>query len=143
MSIEIFRQNWPIAIAAVLFAIVGISVIAALYRRSSSRKLRKTAKGARTALKTFTKAQKAVAAAEKRVTRLQGKLNSVKPRVLDKSKEALKDAKALEKIASDQVLVADNHLRLVIHQDFPPARHEALRRKYLPNDKPDAKPFSF
>jgi uncharacterized protein YlxW (UPF0749 family) len=143
MMVDYLRQNWALVAAAALLLVVGVIIIAVLYRRSATGQLSRTAKCAREARNKLSTAQKAVAAAEKRVSRLQKKAASVKPRVLQEAKEALQDAKALQKIAGDQILVANNHLRRVIFEEYPPARHEALQRKYLPDDKPDTKPFSF
>ena len=143
MTVDFLRHNWALVVAAALLLIIGVTTLVVLYRRSAAGQLSRTAKRAQQAHNNLAKAQKAVAAAEKRVSRLQKKAASVKPRVLQEAKEALQDAQALQKIAGDQILVANNHLRRVIYEEYPPARHEALRRKYLPDDKPDTKPFSF
>ena len=55
----------------------------------------------------------------------------------------MQDAEALLKIASDQVLIAENHVRKIIVEEFPPKHHERLRRRYLPGEGDDGKPFSF
>ncbi len=143
MTVDFLRQNWALVVAAALLLIIGVITIAVLYRRSATGQLSRTAKRAREARNKLSTAQRAVAAVEKRVTRLQEKAASTKPRLLQEAKGALQDAKALQKIAGDQVLVADNHLRKVILEEYPPARHDALRQKYLPDDKPDTNPFSF
>jgi len=41
------------------------------------------------------------------------------------------------------LLVTANKLRKTIFEEFPPARHEALRQRYLPGDAADGRPFSF
>ena len=143
MMVDYMRQNWALVAAAALLLVIGVIIIAVLYRRSATGQLSRTAKCVREARNKLSTAQKAVAAAEKRVSRLQKKAASVKPRVLQEAKEALQDAKALQKIAGDQVLVANNHLRRVIFEEYPPVRHDELRQKYLPDDKPDTNPFSF
>jgi hypothetical protein len=58
-------------------------------------------------------------------------------------REAVQDAEALLKIADDQVLIAENHVRKIIVEEFPPQRHDRMRSKYLPGDRRDARPFSF
>ncbi|MBT8098176.1 MAG: hypothetical protein KJO82_00430 [Gammaproteobacteria bacterium] len=143
MSVEFFRQNWALGIAAILLAVVAIIVVVTLYRRSATSQLSRTAKAARAARDKLAKAKKAADAAEKRARRLHDKASSVKPRLLQEAKEAMQDARALQKIAGDQVLVADNHLRRVIYEEYPPSRHESLRMKHLPDDKPNTNPFSF
>ena len=62
---------------------------------------------------------------------------------MSEAKEALQDALALEKIADDKAQVTANQVRRVIFEEFPPTRHEKLRRKYLPEDVRDNRPFSF
>ena len=49
----------------------------------------------------------------------------------------------LLKIAADQVLIAENHVRKIIVEEFPPNRHERMRGRFLPGEREDGKPFSF
>ena len=58
-------------------------------------------------------------------------------------KARVRTTEALLKIASDQVLIAENHVRKIIVVEFPPKHHERLRRRYLPGEGDDGKPFSF
>jgi len=81
--------------------------------------------------------------AERQKARLMRHVDRVKPRVLNESNEALADAKALAKIAGDRVLIAENQLRRVILEEFPPTQHEKLRNRYLPEASRDKKPFTF
>ena len=74
---------------------------------------------------------------------LRAKRESAKPRHVQETTEALEDAQALLKIAEDQVLIAANHVRKLILEEFPPTRQEQLRSKYLPDSAPDSKPFTF
>jgi hypothetical protein len=61
---------------------------------------------------------------------------------LQEASEAVEDARALAKIAHDQLLVAENLLRNVIIEEFPPRRHESMRRRYLRSDEERGRPFS-
>jgi hypothetical protein len=74
---------------------------------------------------------------------LQSKADAVKPRRLQEAMEAAQDARALLKIAKDQVLIAENHVRKIIVEEFPPQRHERLRSRCLPGERADGKPFTF
>lgn len=143
MNPDVLRQNWGLAVAALLLAAVGVVVIAALYRRSAHGQLRGRAKDLRAARRRQARAKRAVAAAEARLAKLEARAARVKPRLLTEAKEAVEDARALEKIVGDRVLVAANHLRRVIFEEYPPARHAALRARYLPDDKRETKPFTF
>lgn len=143
MNQELLQQNWALAVAAPLLLIVAVVIAAALYRRSARGQLRARAKALRAARRRHARARQAVAAAETRVQKLESRRASIKPRVLSEAREAVADARALEKIVGDRVLVAANHLRRVIFEEFPPARHDSLRARYLPDDRPDGKPFTF
>ncbi|NIN38846.1 MAG: hypothetical protein GTO67_09360, partial [Gammaproteobacteria bacterium] len=50
---------------------------------------------------------------------------------------------ALLKITADQVLIAENHVRKIIVEEFPPNRHDRMRSKYLPDERQGGKPFTF
>lgn len=143
MSVDWLRQNWGLAAAVVLIALVLVITSHAVYRRSAGGQLAAAARRLRLARREHAKAAARVAGMEARVQKLAAKSQSVKPRVLTEAREALQDARALAKISHDKVLIAANHVRKVIYQEYPPARHDALRRKYLPDDKPDGKPFTF
>lgn len=143
MNPDYLRQNWGLAVAAVLFVIVLLAVLRALYQRSARGQLAATARRLRAARRAHRQADAKVTAAEKRLVKLGEKASSVKPRIVTEAQEALADARALAKIADDQVLIAANHVRKVIYLEYPPERHEALRKKYLPDDKPQKQPFSF
>ena len=67
----------------------------------------------------------------------------MKPSRLQAAREAVQDAEALLKIAEDQVLIAENQVRKIIVEEFPPKRHERMRRKYLPEEPENGKPFTF
>ena len=86
---------------------------------------------------------KAVEKAEYVAKRLHDNADRAKPRHLQEAKEALQDARTLAKIANDKILIAENHVRRVIVEEFPPVRHEAMRQKYLPDAARDKRPFTF
>lgn len=95
------------------------------------------------ARKDLRKNARATAKAEKKLRGLLKRAERVIPRVLQEAKERVEDAQALQKILRDKVMVTENHVRRVIYDEFPPAAHERLRRKYLPQDIEDKRPFSF
>lgn len=72
-----------------------------------------------------------------------GRAARVKPRVLQEAKEAVEDARAMTGILNDKLMVAENNVRRVILDEFPPVRHERMRDKYLPQDEKDTRPTSF
>jgi preprotein translocase subunit SecF len=143
MNTAEFMQNWALWVAGVPVAIVLVSVAWLLYRRSSRGQLNRAIKNHAGSMKELDAANASVGKLEKRVERLGGKTEKVKPRVLQEAKDALDDARALAKILADKSQVSAQQLRRVIFEEYPPAVHEKLRAKYLPQDIADDRPFTF
>ena len=137
MNMATLSSNWALILAVVpaLIAIVLISRF--LISRTASGQLRSVLKGYRSAQKELSVAQKMSKKTAARLEKLVSKAGKTVPRVLQESKEAAEDAKLLQKNAHDRVLVAANHVRRVIHEEFPPASQQKLRSKYLPQDGND------
>jgi hypothetical protein len=143
MTLEFLQMHWALVGASVVGLAVLLFVgwrvwldssqgrLQAAYRRLHARRL-EAARQSRTM-------QRATA----KLRRLQKNAGSVKPLRLQEATEAVQDAEALLKIASDQVLIAENHVRKIIVEEFPPKRHERMRRKYLPEEPENGKPFTF
>ena len=143
MNIGDFRENWALFIALPLLAIAAFVVVMHLLGRSARGQLRSSLRKVARRRKEFRKAGRNVRRVEKRLARLNERADTTRPRIVQEAKEDLADAKALQKVAHDQVLVAENDLRQVIHDEFPPRDHDELRQKYLPAKAPDTIPFSF
>ncbi len=143
MTVETLRQNWALLVALALLLVVGLVVSATIYRRSGRAQLMRTLKALRAAERRQASTLRAVAQAERRLATLETRRAEVKPRTLEEARGNLSDARALNKIADDQVLIAANQVRRIILEEYPPARQEALRARYLPNEAPDRRPFSF
>jgi regulator of protease activity HflC (stomatin/prohibitin superfamily) len=143
MDLNVLKSNWALVAAAVIGVIIALIVLSQLIRRSAAGQLRKTAQELKRARKDEAKALKAVAKAERNARRLHEKADIVKPRHLQEAKDGLGDARALAKIANDKVLIAANHVRRVIFEEYPPRKQEMLRQKYLQAEEPDKRPFSF
>ena len=143
MNAEQLQTHWALVLA---FATgVVLLILAARYFIATSPRgqLRRTRKALEREREKLRKAIAVVSKAERQKARLMQHVDRVKPRVLQESGEALADAKALAKMAGDRVLVAENHLRRVILEEFPPTQHERLRSRYLPDAGRDKKPFTF
>lgn len=143
MNTDWLRQNWGLVAGLVLIVPVIAAALRALVSRSAWGRLRRARRTLGVARRRHQKLVTRRTALEERVASLQKKAAHVKPRVLQEASEALEDTRSLLKIAADQVLIAENHLRKIIHNEYVPARQEQLRRKYLPGDGDDARPFSF
>ena len=68
--------------------------------------------------------------------------SKTKPRVIDEARGCLEDARALQKVADDQVLIARNEVRQIIVAEFSPRHQEVLRRRLLPQDSGADTPFT-
>ena len=143
MDWNFLKSNWALGVAAVIGLIIVFFVILQLVRRSAWGQLQETLRILDKARRDEANALRSVEKAERIAERLQENADRAKPRHVQESKEALSDARALAKIANDKILVAENHVRRVIHEEYPPVRHEAMRQKYLPDPARDKKPFSF
>lgn len=143
MTPPFLQQYWALLVASM---VGGAALMFAAWRAwqdsprgrlvAARRRLRSTCLEAQRRHKALKRLSATLAGLEKRA-------ESVKPRRLDEAAAAVQDADALLKIAGDQVLIAKNHVRKIIVEEFPPKRHERMRSKYLPGEGVDGKPFSF
>ena len=143
MDTDFLTNHWALLGAAVPAMIVLILVLRILFGRTANGQLRRVLHGYREAQKALAEARKTSEKCRTRVEKLTSKAGKTKPRTLQEAREAAEDAISLEKIADDKLLVAANHVRHVIHEEFPPVRQQKLRDKYLPQDNEGARPYSF
>ena len=143
MTLDDLQQYWALAIASVLATAVMMFIISRLYRGSARGQLRARIRDLRKCERMARAAARAIDKAETRLKRLRSRADSAKPRHVEEAAGLLEDAKALHKIATDRVLVAQNHVRKVIVEEFPPKRHDKLRSRYLPQLRGEKTPFKF
>lgn len=143
MNAEALQTHWALLAASVTGCALLIFAVVLLVRNSARGQLRRRQKALRQERGRLRKAEAVVEKAERQKSRLMSHAERVKPRVLQESAEAVEDARALAKIAADRVLVAENHLRRVILEEFPPTQHEKLRSRYLPGGPERKRPFTF
>ena len=143
MTLANLQQHWALVGASVLGTAVLLFVLWRAWLDSPRGRLAVARRRLHAALGTARKRQKAVKSLATTLDRLEAKSESVKPVRLQEAAEAVQDAEALLKVATDQVLIAENHVRKIIVEEFPPKRHERLRNRYLPGERADGRPFSF
>ena len=143
MTVSLLQQHWALASAIIVAAAVLSFVAWRAWLDSARGRLRTATQRLGEARAEWRRRDKEAARAATVLQGLQRKAESVKPRRLQEASEAVQDAEALLKIANDQVLIARNHVRKIIVEEFPPRRHERMRRKYLPEDTEDNMPFTF
>lgn len=142
-SINLLKSNWALIVAAVIGITLITLIVSQLIGKSARGQLRRTLQALARARQDEAQALKFVDKAERVARRLHDKKDRAKPRHLQEASDALEDARALARIAKDKILVAENHVRRVILEEFPPVKHEAMRQKYLPDAARDQKPFTF
>jgi hypothetical protein len=143
MSMQFLQQNWAVLGASVLGVAIALFVIIRVFQDSTRGQLLRLVRTYDEKILAANKAKRRVGTAEARLRTLRARQDSAKPRHVQEASEALEDAGSLHNIAGDQVLIAANHVRKFILEEFPPNRHESLREKYLSDQAPDKKPFTF
>lgn len=143
MNADLFADHWALILAIVPAAVALILVLKSLMSRTAGGQLRRVLGEYRKAEKAMELSTKRVAKAVRRVEKMTSNSGTVRPRLLQEAREAAEDARALAKIASDKAQIAANHVRKVIHEEFPPAKQKRLRQKYLPQDEADGRPYTF
>ncbi len=134
MTVEFISRNWALVAASILGVAILVFVLYRLYRQSARGQLGSRVRALQGRYKEATRAQQVLDKATARLDKLRRISASVKPRHVEEAGEALEDAQSLRKIAADQVLIAENNVRQLILGEFPPNRHDRLRRKYLGGD---------
>ena len=142
MTLDYLSRNWALVAASVIGTAVLLFVVYRAYQDSARGRLQGTIRQLRSREHDARAARRAVDKAHAGLDRLRAKADSAKPRRVQEASEALEDARALQKIADDQVLIARNHVRKIILEEYPPKRHEAMRTRYLGQDAGDQKPFT-
>ena len=143
MNAEDLQTHWALLLASATGVVLLLLGLAHFARTSARGQLRRMQKALDQERARLVKAKAVVDKAERQKSRLLRHADGVKPRLLQESAEALEDAKALAKIAAERVMIAENRLRRVILEEFPPTQHEKLRNRYLPEAPADKKPFTF
>jgi hypothetical protein len=135
MTIDTLQQNWALLIASVL----GLGIVLFVLFRASQDSRRGRLGSALTYLRdrerAAQKAAKALDKAGSRIERLRARSESVPPKQADAARDALAEAQELQKLIDDQLLIARNNVRLLIVEEYPPKRHDAMRSKYLGESK--------
>ena len=131
MNLDAFTPYWAPLIASVIGVGVMLFVAWRLYQQSARGRLHAGTATLRRRERDADKVARRVAKAESELDRLRRRADSVTPRRLSEVESELADALALQKIRDDLVLVAQNQLRQIIVEEFPPRQHEDLRQKLL------------
>lgn len=132
MALEFLKPYWALVLAALLAVMVTLVLSVRAGLRSSQGRLAASVRVLKRCERQERKAGRGLKRARDRVEKLLRRSESVKPRVLEEARSCLADAEALHQIRHDQVLVAQNQVRGVIVEEFPPRRQDELRDRWLP-----------
>jgi len=143
MTLEFATTHWALLSASVLGLAVVMFVVWRIWLDSVSGQLRSALQRLRKAEHDVARQKLAVQKSAAMLARLQAKAESVKPSRVQEVTGTVQDAEALLKIATDQVLIAQNHVRRIIVEEYPPKKHEKMRNKYLGQVDEKGLPFSF
>lgn len=131
MTIELITKNWALVAASVLAFAIFLFVLLRLYEQSAQGRLGTEAGELRKLQRELATAEQKLVVAEQRLETFREQADSVKPRALSEAEEAVEDARAMQKIVSDQILRAKKRVGDVILEEFAPNRQDGLRTKYL------------
>jgi hypothetical protein len=143
VTLNDLQGHWALLLGCALGAILAVVLLWHWLASTSYSRLHRGRKVLRSKRQDLRKANAVVAAAERRVAKLRSRPDREKPRHISEADESLADAQALAKIAYDQVLTAENHLRRIIVEEYPPSKQARLREKYQVSEVPDKRPFTF
>ena len=141
MSLETLTPYWAPLAASLIGVALLLFVAWRLWLQSPRGQLSAARSRVRARMKEADRARRVLQKSATALERLEARSDSVRPSRLQEASEAVEDARALAKIAHDQLLVAENLLRKVIVEEFPPRRHESMRQRYLRSDEERGKPF--
>jgi len=137
MDPESLQADWALWLGLASLIVAIAVLLPQLLQRTSRGQLKVAVAALKQVRKDYRKSVRALKKAEKKAHKLMARADRIKPRVLQEAREAVEDGKALARIFSDKLMVARNSVRLVIHEEFPPARHERMSKRYLPADETD------
>ena len=143
MNFELLQTHWAAWMALVLLLLAAGMVTPQLLQKTSRSKLNRVLGNMKDVRKEVRKSDRAKDKAEKKFRKLLARGDRVKPRILEEARGAVDDARRLVKIMSDKLMVAETHVRRIIHDEFPPAEQDGLRERHLAPELEDTRPFSF
>ncbi len=131
MTPEILQSYWALIIASILLLGVFLFVVFELWRQSRGGRLTKALLHLQHREQALARANKDVSRASARLARLQGRGDSVAPGKVLAAKDELQAAEETVRLLDAQLLVVRNNARVIILEDFPKTRHEALLKRHL------------
>ena len=136
-------QHWALVAATAAVAAALLVLAVRLWMQSRAARLRRALRRKRQRERELKKAARSARRIGRSLGRLEDKAGKIAPKRLSEAQGRAQDARRLCEIAADQLLVAENHVRKIIVEEFPPGQHEALRRRHRLSDAPRKADFGF
>ena len=140
---ELLTQYWALAAALAIAGIVAIVVLRLLWRNSRRGRLKALVKERRQCRNMAIDANKRYNKARRKLNKLDARADKVPPKSLDEARGLTEDAARLCQIRSDQLKVVENKLRQLIVEEYPPTRHDRLRKRFDLAEHAQSGPFTF
>ncbi len=115
-----------------IFLLVSVAVVLPNTLPTSWGRLHRQRRELRHRLYGLRQAEKAAEKAKHTHAKLKSRAQQVKPKQLREAEENAADLKTLLGHAKEDVMVAENHVRRILLDEYPPAKHQRLLKKYLP-----------
>jgi len=136
-------RHWALLAAAAVAAAALFAVLVRVWSGSRAARLKRALRQRRRKESELERAARSARRADRSLRRLEGKVGKIPPKRLTEAEGHAQDARRLYEIAADQLLVAENHVRKIIVEEFPPGQHDALRGRHRLSDVPRKAAFSF
>ena len=129
--LQAIPQYWALIVASILGLAIALFVVFRLFQDSRRGRLASALNELHERERALQSALKDVSKSLSKCEKLAASGDKVPPNKLLAAKDALAEARETEALLQDQVLVLRNNARTIILQDYPPTRHDAMRRKHL------------
>ena len=135
MTLEIVQKYWALIAASIVFWAIVLQLAFRGLRNSRRGRLSRALEHMRDREKALRDASGKADKAAARYAKISTKGDSVPPNKVLAAKDALVAAQETERLLKDQVQVVRNDARKIIVEEYPPARHEAMLRKYFADSR--------
>jgi hypothetical protein len=137
------REHWALVGAAAAAGVASLIILISMLRQSRWGRMKALVRQHGRERRALLTAESQYVKAKQNVERLEQKIERIPPRKLDEARGALTDARRLVEIRFGALQVAENRLRTIISEEYPPRQHDALRRRYGVTEHAENRPFTF
>ena len=138
-----FDNHWLLIIGLALLLAVVVLVILPNSLPTPRGALNRQRRELRFRLAEHRQAARVAARALRQAKKLSNVRDRTAPAAFDEAQALARDKQTLLEHAADRVMVAENHVRRVILEQFPPRDHEKLLARYVSAAGDKSLPFRF